>query len=238
MKTNTRDLHRPPASLRRILRFVACLSVVPAASLAHHSVAGFFDANNRIEIAGVVKEVHWRNPHTIFEIDVTNDGGEVVTWRLESGALGVLRSRGLAREFMQPGDQIRAYGDASIRSDNEMFARNILLQNGKEVILTAGSFTYFSDENDAEILEAVYDEDATAAARENADGIFRVWSTDIDNRSSDRLAMFNGDYPLLASAVAARASYDAGDQVLLGCTKWTMPRLMANPLPMDFVQKR
>ena len=236
MKLVFPDLSRLFASLRLVRLIVVCVIFVPAASFAHHSVAGFYDADNLIEIEGVVKRVHWRNPHTVFEVDVTSDSGETVTWQLESGALGVLRSRGLAREFMQPGDRIRALGDASLRSDHEMFARNILLQNGKEVILTAGSRPYFSVESEADILEAVFDEEATAAARENADGIFRVWSTDIDDRSSDRLKMFDGNYPTLESAVAARADYDSGDQVLLGCTQWTMPRLMANPLPMEFVR--
>ena len=224
------------ASLRLIPLVVACLTIVPAVSFAHHSVAGFFNPEKTTEIEGVVKRVHWRNPHTVFEVDVTSDTGEVVTWRIESGALGVLRSRGLAREFMQPGDQIRIMGDSSIRSDHEMFARNILLPNGKEVVLTAGSFPYFTAESEANILEAVYDEDVIAAARENADGIFRVWSTDIDDRSSDRLKMFDGNYPLLATAIAVRVGYDTGNQVLRGCTKWSMPRLMRNPLPMEFVR--
>ena len=223
-------------SLRIIPLVIACLAIGPEVSLAHHSVAGFFDEEKKAEIEGVVKKVHWRNPHTVFEVDVTSDTGEVVTWRIESGALGVLRSRGLAREFMQPGENIRIMGDSSLRSDNEMFARNILLPNGKEVVLTAGSFPYFTVESDADILEAVYDEDLIAAARKNADGIFRVWSSNIDDRTSDRRKMFNGNYPLLPAAIAARANYDAGDQALLGCTSWSMPRIMSNPLPMEFVK--
>ena len=82
----------------------------------------------------------------------------------------------------------------------------------------------------------MFDEDVIAAARDSADGIFRVWSTDIDNRSSDRLKMFDGNYPLLPGAREIRANYDAGSQALFGCTTWSMPRIMANPLPMEFVK--
>jgi hypothetical protein len=206
----------------------------PAVSSSHHSVAGFYDPDKLIEIEGIIKKARWRNPHTVFEVDVTNDAGEVVTWRIESGALGVLKQRGLARAFVQPGDPVRIMGDSSIRSDHEMFARNMLLANGKEVVLTAGSKPYFSKADAVGVLEGEYDEAVAAAARENADGIFRVWSTNIDDRSSDRLKMFDGNYPLLATAVAVRDEYDHEDQVLRGCTKWTMPRLMANPLPMEF----
>jgi len=215
---------------------VVCLTIVPSVSFAHHSVVGFYDSENTIEIEGVVKRVRWRNPHTVFEVDVTSDVGEVLTWRIESGALGVLRQRGLAREFVKPGDLVRIMGDSSIKSDHEMFARNMLLQNGKEVILTAGSRPYFFASSAGNILEADYDDDVTAAARENADGIFRVWSTNIDDRSSPRLGMFDGNYSLLPAAAATRAEYDPGDQVLRGCTAWTMPRLMANPLPMEFLR--
>ena len=224
------------AELRRILVILIFLVIAPAVSFAHHSVAGFFDPEKLVEIEGVVKKVRWRNPHTVFEIDVTSQSGEVTTWRIESGALGVLRQRGLAREFVQPGDQVKIMGDSSIRSDHEMFARNMLLASGKEVMLTAGSHPYFSVESEAAILEAVFDDEVTVAARSNADGIFRVWSTNIDDRSSARLKMFDGNYPLLDRAASVRARYDAGDKVLRGCTKWTMPRLMANPLPMELVR--
>jgi hypothetical protein len=221
-------------SLHKVAICLVGLVVAPPVSLAHHSVAGFFDPEKTVEIAGVVRAVKWRNPHTVFEVDVTAASGDVVTWHIESGALGVLRSRGLAREFVKPGDHVRIMGDSSLRSDHEMFARNMLLANGKEVILTAGSHAYFSAESDGEILEAVFDKELAAAARRNADGIFRVWSTNIDDRSSDRLKMFDGNYPLLEGAAAVRAAYNPGDKALRGCTKWTMPRLMANPLPMEF----
>jgi hypothetical protein len=220
----------------RVPLVIVFLATFPAVSFSHHSVAGFYDPDKLIEIEGIIKKARWRNPHTVFEVDVTNDAGEVVTWRIESGALGVLKQRGLAREFVQPGDHVRIMGDSSIRSDHEMFARNMLLASGKEVVLTAGSRPYFSNEDGVGVLEAVFDDDVTATARKNADGIFRVWSTNIDDRSSDRLKMFDGNYPLLASAAAVRDAYDHGDEVLRGCTKWTMPRLMANPLPMEFVR--
>ncbi|MDA0679706.1 MAG: DUF6152 family protein [Proteobacteria bacterium] len=223
-------------TFRYFLPLSACLIIAAHEAFAHHSVAGFYDPEKLIEIEGVIRNVRWRNPHTVFEVDVANDSGDVTTWIIESGALGVLRSRGLAREFVQPGDHVKIMGDSSIRSDHEMFARNMLLKNGKEVILTAGSLPYFSANDAGSILEAEYDNETIAAARISADGIFRVWSTNIDDRSSDRLKMFDGNYPLTESATAQRREYDAGDQALRGCTKWTMPRIMANPLPMEFIR--
>ena len=210
------------------------LTAIPVTVTAHHSVAGFFDPENQVEIEGVVSVVKWRNPHTVFEVEVSDPSGAVTTWKIESGALGVLRTRELAREFVQVGDKVRIVGDASLRSDHEMFARNMLLSNGKEVMLTAGSKPYFSVREDSGLLEAKYDEEVAAAARRSADGIFRVWSTNLQERPSSGGRMFHGNYPLTAEAESIRAQYNAGDEALLGCTEWAMPRLMSNPLPMEF----
>lgn len=211
---------------------VSCLA--PGISFAHHSVAGFFDPGNRMEIEGVLTKVRWRNPHTVFQIEATDEAGEVTTWTIESGALGVLRSRGLAREFVQVGDRIRIYGDMSLRSRPEMFARNILLSNGKEVMMTNGSSPHFTSQGTGGMLESEYDDELIAAAQKNADRIFRVWTTNIEVRSDSGSRLFSGQLPLTADAAAKRSEYDASDEALLGCTSWSMPRLMANPLPMEF----
>lgn len=222
--------------MQKLALALVVLVTIPCTSLAHHSVAGFFDPGTTLEIEGVVTNVRWRNPHTVFLVDVTGPDGEVVTWNIESGALAVLRSRGLAREFVQVGDHVKVLGDKSLRSRSEMFARNMLLSNGKEVMLTSGSAPYFNSQVSAGMLEAEFDADVIAAARQDADGIFRVWSTDIEERPSSGARMLRGNLPLNDAAKAARASYNAGDEALLGCTSWSMPRLTANPLPMKFVR--
>ena len=229
--------------MTRVRKYVALavaalwLSAMPLTVSAHHSVAGFFDPGKQVEIEGVVSVVRWRNPHTVFEVEVKDPSGSVTTWKIESGALGVLRTRGLAREFVQVGDGVRIMGDASLRFDHEMFARNMLLSNGKEVMLTAGSRPYFSVREDSGLLEAEYDEEVAAAARRSADGIFRVWSTNLDDRPSAGGRLFHGNYPLTSEAESIRAKYDTGAEVLLGCTEWSMPRLMSNPLPMEFTRE-
>ncbi len=214
-----------------------CILFLAFAAQAHHSVAGFFDPDTKVEIEGVVKTVRWRNPHTVFEVDVTSADGAVITWRIESGALGVLRTRGIGREFMQVGDHVKIMGDSSLRSDREMFARNILLDDGKEVMMTAGSAPHFTAEGSGGMLESLYDEEVARAARETAAGIFRVWSTNIEERPTSGGQLLRGPFPLNAAAIKTRADYDATDATLLGCTTWSMPRLMTNPLPMEFVRE-
>ncbi len=212
------------------------LTAMPPASLAHHSVAGFFDPNDKIEIEGVVTSVSWRNPHVEFGIEESTDSADTVTWRVESGALGVLRARGVDREFLQVGDHVRVLGDASLRNRPETFARNILLVDGREVLLTSRSVPYFSLQSDSELLPAAFDREFEQAARLAADGLFRVWSTNLDEIPHSGARMFHGDYPMTPEAEAASAAWDPGSEALLGCTEWTMPYLMSNPLPMEFTR--
>ena len=47
---------------------------------AHHSFAATYQADDRIEIEGTVKELVWRNPHSFLRIDVAEDDGTVRTW--------------------------------------------------------------------------------------------------------------------------------------------------------------
>lgn len=209
----------------------------PGATLAHHSVAGFFEPDEFVEIEGVVTGALWRNPHTEFHVEVTSPEGEVTPWRVETGALGILRVRGLDREFVQIGDRVRVRGDKSLRDQPEVFARNLLLANGREVLLTTRSSPWFTQTEAGELLESVYDEEIERTARLNADGLFRVWSTDLEEIPHSGVRMFHGDYPLTEEAGARRAAWDAGDSSLLACTEWNMPYIMYNPLPMEFLRQ-
>ncbi len=59
-------------------------SSASVASLAHHSVSGQFDTEQRIELTGVISKVDWVNPHIYVHLDVENEAGGVDTWRLET----------------------------------------------------------------------------------------------------------------------------------------------------------
>ena len=205
---------------------------------AHHAVSGFFDAGGSVQIEGVVTGIRWQNPHTVFDIEVAGEApGESIEWRAETGALGVLRARGLEREFLHVGDHVRAMGFPSVRGRQELFATNLLLSDGTEVLLTIQARQTFSLDGDGELLESLYDPEVVAAARRDADSVFRVWSTNLEERPAAGARMFTGRYPIFSEAAAIRAQWDPSDTTLLGCTEWSMPRLMQNPGPMEFVRQ-
>lgn len=219
------------------MSFLLCCLFTANSSYGHHSVAGFYTLDEFIEIEGTVTAAKWRNPHTAFNVDVTDESGETRAWVVETGALSVLRARGLDRAFLKVGDKIKVMGNKSRRSRPEVFARNMLLASGSEVLLTVESNPYFVGSGLVEVLEAEYDEVKEAAARRNAEGIFRVWSSDFSQKPFSGATMFHGDYPMNDEARVAQSQWDPGDPSLLGCFEWPMPYLMYNPLPIEFIKQ-
>lgn len=200
---------------------------------AHHSTLGFYNPDEIIEIEGIVKSVFMRNPHIHFVLEVTGASGETVDWAVETSALSGLRTRGLDRDFMDPGDRIRVAGEASRGDQPAMWAKNLLLEDGSEVLMALRSEPYFAAARTG-FLESVYSETVEQEARRSAEGIFRVWSTVLEDPS--RRLMFDGTYPLTEAAAAIGANFDPVADTLLSCWEKGMPNLMVSPLPMEFVR--
>ena len=74
-------------------------SSVPA--LAHHSVAGVFDAEDHFEITGRIVEVEWVNPHVFIHIEVPGDDGEAQMWALETAPTQFFRNAGVSKSMLE-----------------------------------------------------------------------------------------------------------------------------------------
>ncbi|MBN1238166.1 MAG: hypothetical protein JXB36_06675 [Gammaproteobacteria bacterium] len=109
----------------------AAIFCAPAA--AHHSFAAEFDADQPIELTGVVTKVEWMNPHTFFYIDVQNEDGEYEVWALELGSPNGLARRGWKRDSLNIGDVVTVSGararDGSLKGN----ARSVVLASGKRL---------------------------------------------------------------------------------------------------------
>jgi hypothetical protein len=83
----------------------AMLAVIPAS--AHHSHGNY--ADTFMDVEGVVKEVHFIVPHSWVYIEVKNPaGGEPQLWALEATGRGGLEKIGVTREYIKPGDPVKA----------------------------------------------------------------------------------------------------------------------------------
>jgi len=98
------------------MRFKLCLGLVfatifaVAVSLpawAHHS-HGNYDTDTFIDIEGVVKEVHLVVPHSWVYLEVKDTKGEPQIWALEATGRVGLEKIGVTREYLKPGDTVKA----------------------------------------------------------------------------------------------------------------------------------
>jgi hypothetical protein len=91
----------------KYLSIAAVLAVAVALPLwAHHS-HGNYQMETFTNLKGVVKEVHWLNPHSWIYLDVTADG-QTVTWAMEGASPAQLRREGWTTDMIKTGDTISA----------------------------------------------------------------------------------------------------------------------------------
>jgi len=87
------------------LAIAGVLALVQPVS-AHHSHGNYLDTF--MDIEGVVKEVHLVVPHSWVYVEVKNAQGEGELWALEATGRGQLARMGVDRNYIKPGDSIKA----------------------------------------------------------------------------------------------------------------------------------
>ena len=86
---------------------LAAASIVGAIPVgAHHSHGNYSDAF--VDIEGVVKEVHFVNPHSWIYIEVKGPNGQPQKWSLEASSVIQLERIGVTCEYIKAGDTIKA----------------------------------------------------------------------------------------------------------------------------------
>ncbi len=114
---------------------VACI-VVAAPAMAHHSFNTFFDMSKTVQIEGVVQSFSLRSPHSEMMIDVSDAGGEVVTWRItaRTGAVNAKREGWKVEEFI--GKTVKVEGNPTRREGGTAMAAGVVtFQDGRVVCL-------------------------------------------------------------------------------------------------------
>ena len=217
----------------RLTVLIGALLLAQAAQ-SHHSSIGIYDEENLVEIEGVVMSVRWRNPHPSYVVAVTDDNGQMVDWQIETGSVSTLRLRGVDKDFIQVGDQVRLAGQSSLRGRPEMFASNMLLDNGEEVLLRAISKPYWPAGLSGTLYERGVDEEWAEEGRRAADGIFRVWSPRFDDPEAYPLYS-SGITSLTETAQALKAEWDPRNSPFMRCQPKAMPYIMGSAYPLEFI---
>jgi len=217
----------------RLVVFVIGLALLADTARAHHSQAGIFDSTKTIEITGVIESVSWRNPHGQILLSVKDPAGKKTVWDAETASVSILRNRGADGSSIRVGDRVTIAGAPSQRNRPEILARSVLLPSGYE--FTFGSpNAYFPAGKAGRVVGRAKIEGDVAAATKRADGLFRVWSTNMSDPAA--FPMFKGGYPLTAAGKAGLAKWNPRNNVLLKCGTKGTPLIMISPLPMEFVK--
>jgi hypothetical protein len=217
------------------MMFIATLLLAQLAH-SHHSSIGIYDEDNLVEIVGIVKSVRWRNPHPSYVVAVTDENGQTVDWEIETGSVSTLRLRGVDKDFIQVGDRVRLAGQSSLRGRPEMFAQNLLLDNGQEVLLRAVSTPYWPAGLNGVLYERRVNEAWAEEGRRTADGIFRVWRPIFDDPEAYPLYTA-GISPLTEEAQAIKAQWDPRNSPFTMCRPKAMPYIMASAYPIEFEEQ-
>jgi hypothetical protein len=222
--------------MRALSSSVLFLAVLPGAAAAHHSFFGRFDTLTLVELEGEVTEVLWRNPHAYLRVRA--DG---VVWEIETSSLTVLRRLGIAEGAIRVGQHVRIAANPPIGEKKEMYARHVLLPDGRELLMNVGLTPRWTQRANA------VGDDSLLMAREGDGsrpdlGLFRVWS---HTRTIARLfpevtdpAVDINAYPLTPAARAQLAEFDRRtDNPTANCVPKGMPTIMEAPYPIEFVRQ-
>jgi hypothetical protein len=99
---------------------------------AHHSTLAY-DGTQPTVISGVVAAFNWRYPHSSIVLDVSDSGGIVTRWTVQSESLHMLSRLGWTKSSVRFGDRIRVTGARARNGDPAMRCRTIELPDGKSL---------------------------------------------------------------------------------------------------------
>ena len=85
-----------------------CVAVVLASTIvsAHHSSAGI-DRSKSVELVGTIKQFSWTNPHSWMEVEVPDQKGGTVVWKVEMTSPAYLVRAGWKSTTVKTGDEVK-----------------------------------------------------------------------------------------------------------------------------------
>ncbi len=212
--------------------------LLPPALLAHHSPNLHFIRGEIVEITGVLTQADWQNPHTQLAVTTTGEDGNSAIWLIEGRSASQYARAGITREVFRVGDDIRVAGFPGRRNPTAIFATNVLLADGRELVTDNFVEPRWPEGRPLLLTQS----NASTAAEDlpsTAVSIFRVWGSDRSDHGIDgtgRTLWLDG-YPLTESARTTQVNWDRiADNPYIRCANG-MPAIMDLGTPMKFAQE-
>lgn len=152
---------------RLILHSVLLIAAlaISGPSRAHHGFAVQYDVGQRVRIEGLIREVSYRNPHSVIKVSVESAENGSVIWTCETQASSLLARKGITAASFPIGAPIVIEGSKARNSADRCEIGSMLLPDGERVVLR-------SVEGRADVAVN------TAAAARSAESIFGRWILD------------------------------------------------------------
>lgn len=109
------------------------LLVFPLAVNAHHAFSAEFDAEQPLEVKGVVTKFELVNPHSWLYLDVKQPDGSVANWGFEFGAPFNLKEKGITKKTLTPNTEVSIQGFRAKSGKNFGYAVTTVLPDGRSV---------------------------------------------------------------------------------------------------------
>jgi len=211
---------------------------VMASASAHHSwTTAYRSSEPDIEIAGVITQLEWKNPHV--RMQVTADAGKPTAkvWLIESTSVAQLARMDVTPDLVKVGLSVRISGFAGF-DNNSIYMNHLLLPDNREVIFLADAAPRWPGVhigNSNKLGGAIVEADINKRPA----SIFAVWNTVYGDPKSHAFAAQQaaakaaaakeGPKPAPVSAPApSSAAY---------CAAKALPMAMTNPYPIQFIKK-
>ena len=112
---------------------LVALSVAPIR--AHHAFSSEFDADKPLQLSGTVSKMEWVNPHAWIHIEVKKPDGKVEEWMIEGGTPNTLMRRGVSRDTLKIGTEVKVSGYQAKDGSNRANGRDITYPDGRKLFL-------------------------------------------------------------------------------------------------------
>ena len=125
------------------------LTLAGAPLYAHHAFSSEFDADKPLQLTGTVSKMEWVNPHAWIHIEVKKPDGQIEEWMIEGGTPNTLMRRGVSRDTLKIGTEVKVTGYQAKDGSNRANGRDITYPDGRKLFL-GGSAPGAKGEGDAE----------------------------------------------------------------------------------------
>ena len=100
-------------------------SILVAAILMHHSIAGVYDSSQQVTVEGVVAQFQFVNPHPYMIVDVKQGTGAVQQWKLEMDNRSELVDVGVNKDTFKPGDRLVVSGNPGRTQPQSLYIQKL-----------------------------------------------------------------------------------------------------------------